>query len=271
MPLQPEKLPELLGLVTENPKYQGISSSLVERIARQMLPRYNSMREAAKAVRTKLHQLTGAYNTNLNGYAQDEVNSGVNSEDGLLDAKAWASPWLQTHASTKERLAFIDDFFKISLRSIAPVQSVLDLACGLNPLCIPWMPLADQFTYHACDVVLPNLKIVETFFGRFNIQGSVSECDLSDCVPDTQVQLALLLKTLPLLDQIDKSITPKLLRALNAEYVLISYPLKSLGGKSKGMEQTYRAQFLSLMRDTGWEWEEHRFPNELAFLVRKSG
>ena len=48
---------------------------------------------------------------------------------------------MRGHASTQERLPILEEFFQTTLASIAPVESVLDLACGLNPLALPWMPL----------------------------------------------------------------------------------------------------------------------------------
>ncbi len=59
---------------------------------------------------------------------------------------------MQTHASSRERLPILDEFYRETLAEIAPVRSVLDVACGLNPLAIPFMPLAEGATYTACDI-----------------------------------------------------------------------------------------------------------------------
>ena len=69
---------------------------------------------------------------------------------------------MQTHASTRERLPIIDEFYRVSLAEIAPVRSVLDLACGLNPLAIPFMPLAENAAYYACDLYTDQAE----FFNR---------------------------------------------------------------------------------------------------------
>ena len=82
-------------------------------------------------------------------------------------------------------------------------------------------------------------------------------------------QVAFLLKTLPCLEQLDKGISPKLLDAVPADYLLISYPIRSLGGRAKGMGKTYETQFEKLMANRNWQVERFEFKTELAFLVKK--
>ena len=176
---------------------------------------------------------------------------------------------MRLHASTYERLEVLPTFFQTTLASISPVKSVLDLACGLNPLSIPWMPLAADFNYHASDVVSPLIHFLWHYFELFGISGNASILDLSFSIPSQPVQLALLMKTLPLMEQIEHGLSQKILENLDAEHILITYPLRSLGGRKKGMEETYRSQFDQLVAKRNWRIQEFSFPNEVAFLVTK--
>ena len=176
---------------------------------------------------------------------------------------------MRLHASTAERLAVLPTFFQTTLASISPVKSVLDLACGLNPLSIPWMPLAEGFSYFASDVVSPLVYFLWHYFELFGIPGNASILDLSYSIPSQPVQLALLMKTLPLMEQIEHGLAQKILDNLNSEHILVTYPLRSLGGRKKGMEETYRSQFDQLVDGRGWKIQEFSFPNEVAFLVTK--
>ena len=54
---------------------------------------------------------------------------------------------------------------------------------------------------------------------------------------------------------------------LQAKYLLVSFPAKSLGGRQKGMVQTYEAQFEGWLEGRGWDVKKFEFENELAFLV----
>ena len=60
---------------------------------------------------------------------------------------------------------------------------------------------------------------------------------------------------------------PRLLDSLQAKYLLISFPAKSLGGRSKGMVQNYEALFEGWLEGRDWAVKRFEFENELAFLV----
>ena len=81
------------------------------------------------------------------------------------------------------------------------------------------------------------------------------------------VDLALLLKTLPVLAQVDKTAVPRLLDSLQAHYLLISFPAKSLGGRNKGMVENYEAQFYQWATGRNWQIKRFEFASELAFLI----
>ncbi len=110
---------------------------------------------------------------------------------------AYCQKMLLRHASTRERLPFLSEFYQQTLASIAPVHSVLDLACGLNPLTIAHLPLAAGAPYTACDIYSDLAGYLNRFFAHFSIPGTASICDLAAAIPDQPVHLALLLKTIP--------------------------------------------------------------------------
>jgi hypothetical protein len=83
--------------------------------------------------------------------------------------------------------------------------------------------------------------------------------------PPEHVQLALLLKTIPCLEQVDKSAGRRLLEGLNAETILVSFPAHSLGGRSKGMGGIMKTHFNELMAGQFWKVRTVRIPGELAF------
>ena len=91
--------------------------------------------------------------------------------------------------------------------------------------------------------------------------------DLITNPPTEPADLVLLLKTLPVLEQVEKGAAPRLLDALNARYLLISFPTRSLGGRQKGMVQNYEAQFMEWVDGRAWHIQRFEFPTELAFLV----
>ena len=260
---------DLIEQVSRSQKYAQLAGTLVARVTKEAAKKHKSQQDIIQSARTRLHQLTGAYLAPKIDYAQwlDKFKS-LDPND-RLGLESTSLSMMRLHASTYERLEVLPTFFQTTLASISPVKSVLDLACGLNPLSIPWMPLAENYIYHASDVVKPLIEFLGAYFEVFGFNGNASILDLSFSIPSQPVQLALLMKTLPLMEQIEPGLSQKILENLKAEHILVTYPLRSLGGRRKGMEETYRSQFDQLVAGRDWKIQEFHFPNEVAYLVTK--
>jgi 16S rRNA (guanine(1405)-N(7))-methyltransferase len=177
-------LDELVQAVQSGPRYREIFPDLVRRVSAQELAKGRSWKETVKAVRNKLHQVGGAYQ-----------EAGIHYEKALSEleqlphdrrdpvVQAYCLGVLRQHASTRERLLVLEDFYEQTLASIAPVRSVMDLACGLNPLCLPWMPISEQAPYYACDIYLDQVEFINRFFTHTRQAGEAFLCDLTGTVP----------------------------------------------------------------------------------------
>jgi 16S rRNA (guanine(1405)-N(7))-methyltransferase len=176
---------------------------------------------------------------------------------------------LEQHASTRERMPILEKFYDSILTPLGSIESVLDLACGLNPLARPWMQLQPSTMYYACDIYADMIAFLNRFMDKMALPGKAWLCDLVQEVPQQPVQLALVLKTIPCLEQIDKRIGRRLLEGLQAEYILVSFPVQSLGGRNKGMVENYEAHFREIVEGFDWQIERHAFSAELAFLIKK--
>jgi 16S rRNA (guanine(1405)-N(7))-methyltransferase len=71
------------------------------------------------------------------------------------------------------------------------------------------------------------------------------------------------------MDQIDKTLSRRLLEGIQAEHILVSYPAKSLGGRSKGMPANYSAAFYRLIEGLNFKVEPFTFSTEIAFLLSR--
>jgi len=70
-----------------------------------------------------------------------------------------------------------------------------------------------------------------------------AECaDLTIETPASQADTAYLFKLIPVLEAQRKGRGYELAKSLNAKFLVITYPLKSLGGREKGMAKNYAAQ-----------------------------
>src|SRR5262249_34121339 len=150
-----------------------------------------------------------------------------------------------------------------------PIRSVLDLACGLNPLSIPWMPLAPDAEYYACDVYEDLVDFLNDFLALAGVRGAVQAADVTQTCPKRPVQVALLLKSLPCLEQLDADAGRRLLEGINAKHLLVSFPVHSLGGRQKGMIAHYTARFEELTAGSGRRVERYELATELIFRVTR--
>lgn len=256
--------------VLQKPKYQTIQPGLVTHLAQREIAKGRKQKEAIKEVSSKLHQIGAAYFKTAPDYARWRAEiEDLPDDPEHEDVRAFCLRVMQAHNSTAERLPILEDFFSRILAPIAPLESLFDLACGLNPLALPWLPLDTGVQYYGCDIFSDLVDFDNAFLRHFNIHAELETADIFNYSLARPVKLALLLKSLPCLEQLEKGASENLLEAIPAEYLLVTYPIRSLGGKSKGMYQTYSAQFEALTEGKNWQVSRFDFSSEMAFLVKK--
>ena len=271
-----ELLDQLTEQVLKGVKYREIAPELVQRIGAQELEKRRSLKEAVKATKNKLHQVGGAYQQTKINYEKslellretactEPVEVAVSHPNQL---RTTCHQLMQAHASTRERLPILDDFYETIFAELPPIYTVLDLACGLNPLAYPWLPLPKGTEFTAVDIYRDMLNFIQDFFELTGVNGRTQQRDIIGNPPTEPYDLILLLKTLPCLEQVDKNAAVNLLDKLNGRYLLISYPAQSLGGRSKGMVENYTQQFEALANGRNWQVQRFEFATELAFLVK---
>jgi len=260
-------LDNLAAAIQATPKYRHLTPDLIRRLGERELAVRGNFKEAVKATKNKLHQVAGAYQESKINYdrALQQLEETVN------DAAAFrhtCTQLLRLHTSTAERLPILDTFYRTALAALPPMHKVLDLACGLNPLTLPWMPLGPDTEYVAYDVYTDMMAFLQAFMNLAGVRGRAEPRDLLSHPPTEPADLVLLLKTLPCLEQTDKHAAATLLDALQAPYLLVSFPAQSLCGREKGMVSHYTDRFLTLTQERAWNVTPFPFATEIAFLVK---
>ena len=260
-------LDRLIAAVLASAKYRAIDPDLVRRIGATELTKRRNLKEAIKATKDTLHQVAGAFQDHDMPYTRWlEALQEANPQG---DLRSVCREIMGHHASTRERLPILEELYAEVFADLFPITSVLDLACGLNPLALPWMPLAPAPTYHACDIDADMMSFLGAFLPLAGVQGTATVCDVTQAIPQELVDLAFLLKAIPCLEQIDKSIGRRLLEDIPARHIVVSFPGKSLGGRGKGMLAHYEAHFQELVAGTEWAIRRIAFPTELVFVISR--
>ncbi|MGQ9553062.1 MAG: hypothetical protein ACUVWR_03000 [Anaerolineae bacterium] len=106
-------------------------------------------------------------------------------------------------------------------------------------------------------------------FPLLSVRGEAGARDIAQSPPTQKADLALVLKTIPCLEQVSKGSGTRLLETIDADYLLVSFPAHSIGGRDKGMAAHYEKGFLQAMHGRPWPVQRFAFASELAFLVWK--
>jgi 16S rRNA (guanine(1405)-N(7))-methyltransferase len=265
-----DELDKLVQAILKSPNYRDVCEDLIRNIGSRELAARRNWKEAVKATKNKLHQVGGAYFDGRIEYARwlDELRAATDSGDRERFLRVCIDA-MKYHSSTRERLGILDQFYALTLDDLPAIGTVLDIACGLNPLAIPWMPLGKDVQYYAFDMYRDMVAFLNGFMSIANVRGQAEVRDVTRFPPARRADLAFILKSLPCIEQLDKSAGVRLLEAINADHLLISFPVRSLGGRDKRMAQNYEERFRELMVGRRWSVRRFEFATELAFLVGK--
>jgi 16S rRNA (guanine(1405)-N(7))-methyltransferase len=267
--MKTDTLDQLVEAILSSRKYRHVSQEFIKRLGSQELVKQRALKDAIKATKNKLHQVGGAYLEGEVPYVSwlDELRHAAQQDNEHL--RDTCMRIMAHHASTRERLPILEQFYTTLLADLPPIKSVIDIACGLNPLALPWMPLAKDVQYYAYDIYQDMTDFLHEFFGIVQVQGCAQARDVIQSCPTQHVDLAFILKALPSLEQVDKSAALHLLETINANYLLVSFPVHSLGGRKKAMLGNYEARFRGLVAYKNWSVERFEFNSELVFRIAR--
>lgn len=268
------RLDALVAAVGATAKYRGVSANCVRRIGAREIAGHKSLKDAVKATKNQLHQVAGAYLAARMPY--DAWLSDLRAAAATDDARTEGGPLreslrriMASHASTRERLPVLDGFYRAVFAELPPVRSVIDVACGLNPLALPWMPLAGRATYHAYDLFTDMMAFIGQWLTIAGVDGQAAAIDLVTECPSETADVALALKIVPCLDQLDRTAALRLLDGLAARHIVVSFPARSLGGRDRGMVANYAARCEELLVQRDWRAKRLDFQGELVYIISK--
>ncbi len=262
-----DSLKKLIAAIRASQNYGAVSQTLIESVGLSELNKRSSLKEAIKSTKNKLHQVGGAYLDQSLPYGQwiDKLRA-VQGDSSRV--QALCLEYMEKHASTRERLPILETFYPTLFHLLPPIRRIIDLACGLNPLALPWMPLPAGASYRAYDIYGDMTDFAGGFIHLWGMDGGGFCRDILNDPPPDEADLTLLLKAIPCLEQISKDAGKRLLDSIRSPWLIVSFPITSLGGREKGMRTHYEAHFEALTAGRGWVLQKVSFTTELVFVVR---
>jgi 16S rRNA (guanine(1405)-N(7))-methyltransferase len=266
-----EKLDALVAKLAGAKKYRaiGVSEDTVRDILITELERQPNEKAAIQSAKRKLHEVMALYLGDPD-YEQALHDLEAAFASGETDAiKATCAEIMAVHDSTRERLPLLDTFYARIFAITGTPDVVLDIACALNPLAIPWMGLPENTRYYAYDIHQQRVDFLNAYFALQGMAGGAFNRDILVQYPEESGDMAFLLKEIHRMEKRRKGIVLPLLDALDVRWIVLSSPTKSRTGR-RTMKDTYQRQVHGILADRTWPITEIEFENELVYCVDKS-
>lgn len=252
---------EVFASVQSSKNYNMLSTDLIKRIVSEEAKKFKSTKDCIKSVKNKLHLNVDLFfnNSKINSLSHSDLNN----EAVILEL-------LKAHTSTSERLSIYQMFFCDVFKKCKNVKSILDLGCGLNPLYIPFVPELQNKKYVAVDVNNNTTSLLNKFFEVRKIDGTALTCDILSSVPSEKFDMAFLFKIVPLIEGQRKNYLSEILKSINASFIVVTFPTKTVSGRDVNMAENYRVRFLEFCKSEHIKVIfEKNYTNEAVFIIEK--
>lgn len=266
----PPDVPEIVEEILSSSKYRNLNipPETVSSLVAQEFPRHRSRADALQAVREKLHNIIAPYLGDPNYPAARQALTSAFESHQTEQIKAECLKLLSAHASTRERIPLLEDFYARLWQVTGTPQVILDLACGLHPFGLPWMGLPAASAYHAYDIHQPRVDLINCFFNLSGMPELAEKRDILLSPPEIAADVAIFFKEAHRFEQRQKGCNRAFWQALKVRWLLVSLPSENLTGR-RSLAERMRALVHSTLAGLPWPVTEVAFPGEIVFCIRK--
>lgn len=271
-PAADDRIDEIERAITKSRRYQTVAPATVRRLAAAALvAARGDLPDAVKRTKRGLHEIYGAFlppsPPNYPALLRQLDSAVAEGDDEAVRAALRRA--MSVHISTRERLPHLAEFYR-EIFSYVPLPTTLrDLACGLNPLAAPWMGLPPETVYVASDIDARLMGFVDAALTRLGVGHRTSVVDILADRLDEPADVTLLLKTLPCLETQQRGVGWEVIDIVNSPIIVVTFPTKSLGQRSKGMFQNYSQSFESQAKERSCRIQRLEIGNELIYIIQK--
>jgi len=254
--------------ILNSKKYANIDETVILRITTEIIPKYTKRKDIIKAVKKELHIIHDSY---LLDDCHKKADTLITNYTGLniTTDRELTLKLLPLHSSTKERLCQVKEIYQYLNEYINTEDKILDIGCGFNPFALPFLDNKPKM-YTAYDINTATITLLNKYFNHTTLPYQALINDAANQTPKEQADTALLFKIFPLLERQKKGHAFELLKELNCQLFIVSFPLKSASGKEKGMEQFYSAHFETKLSNDFSIIDKKVFNNEMFYVLEKS-
>jgi 16S rRNA (guanine(1405)-N(7))-methyltransferase len=272
MILTPELIEELICKVQWSKKYRNLHlprPTLVD-ILQHEAPAAKNKAALKTALRHKLHNILAPYLEDLD-YEQEKSNllalAAQKPDSSAL--KSFAAALQEKHASSRERLLFLQEFYTAIFSRTGTPDCILDLACALNPLALPWMNLPASTRYLAYDIHQPRVEFLASFFRLFYPQAEAIQQDILVQPPEAAADIAFFFKEAHRFEKRRTGAIRPFFESLSVSWLVVSLPAADLSGHHS-LVSYHNRLIETAIQGKPWQLQSQQIGNELLYLIRKS-
>ncbi|MBP8059820.1 MAG: hypothetical protein KA314_28615 [Chloroflexi bacterium] len=303
----PDLITAVVSAIKESKKYRDTSEATIRALAVEALRQHKKVKPAVKAVRARLHSIMAPYlgDPDYSAAATTLTTAYASHDPALIRQTCWEI--MAHHLSTRERLPILAEFYQQIFAITGQPQVLLDIACGLNPLALPWMELLPEpggtvgtpataegnlpaqaglltepaeggtvgtpatagiVDFYAYDIHEPRIHFLNHFFELNGLRPRAILQDVALNFPQEEGDVALFLKEMPRFERNYHGLGRPLLEALRVRHIVLSFPEVSTHG-GRNLVNRYRDFCHQLIANHDWPITELLFEGELVFCIEK--
>jgi 16S rRNA (guanine(1405)-N(7))-methyltransferase len=258
----------LVAAVRSSKKYRDMNLPLdfLIDLAAQAASNAQNLAEVKTIFRKSLHNVIAPYLETIN-YTDETLRLQTTPEISA-DILDYCRQIMQKHASTRERIPFLEDFAACITEEIGQPETILDLACALDPLCLPWFDFTAPLSFLAYDVNGARVKYLQTLFDLHFPFADAIQQDIFLHPPQQAADCAFFFKEAHRLEKRQPGGTALLLQQLRVDVVVLSLPATDLA-KHHSLESYHSTLVEKAIEGQAWSLKKETVGGELLFFLRK--
>ncbi|MFA5303387.1 MAG: hypothetical protein WC393_02520 [Candidatus Nanoarchaeia archaeon] len=198
-------------------KNQEFSKEAIDRINNKLSKKCLNEKQRIKELKKELYEIHSNYYKNFNYIKALSIlkkSSSKETHEKLL--KKYDS----------NRFIVLKDLYEKIFKITGKPKVLVDLACGLNPLTLPWMNLESNCNYYCYDLEQNLIDFLNEYFKTIKKGYKAFLCDALTNPPKIKSDIVLLFKSSTCFEWQSPKSTAELLEKLNTDYLVLSVMLR---------------------------------------------
>lgn len=247
---------EILAKLLAAKKYADICPDTLRRVASECAGKYKKAKDAEKAAKEALHGITGAF-----------MDAGALKSARLFLKNGDIESALKLHSSTRERMP-LEGFYNELFSRAGKPGSVLDLACGLNPVYLGSLGISVT----GVDISGAQIRLMNEWAAAkgIDVKCLVGDALCDSFIPEGSWDMSLVMKLLPVIENQKKGAAMELLERVDTPVTVVTFPTRTLGGRKVGMEQHYTEWFEGIIPDKYTVRDRYICNYELVYILGRA-